>query len=604
MAAALSQPQIAPTLPPPTRTRWVNGKRVPVHALSARAVAAATNARLNLNIDGTPLSYRGTFKLPNASDWRVLDGAEIARLITSGTITPIHHSQIPPDRRKDTTYYNPKPKEKYNPDTDVTTGRIRGTIGGDRVNYPGETSTSTADLVTIKSLLYSVVSDRHGDDPRKQDAKFASLDIVDFYLGTAMDRPEFLSIDAKFIPEATRTEFGLHAFLSGGKFLFRVDKCMYGLPQSGYLSNKHLAMHLATAGYLEDSNVPCLFTHNVSGLQFSLVVDDFGIKYYSMADLQHLIATIERGGWKYKLDLSGSKYIGLTLNWNYVANFVELTMPAYVTKGLTRFTTGTHMKGASSPGIYISPAMGVKIQPETSDDSALATPAEKLWIQQVNGYFLYYARMLDDLILPTCNEISASQANPTQRTISSVWRLLNYLHSHRTKVVRFTGCEMVLKADSDAAFQVRPKSISVAGGWLRPGNVGDAVTVNGSILAISCQIPTVCQGISEAEYAALYITGSAAAWIRTNFAAVGYPQKPTVIITDNTCAEGIANDTLTAKKSKSIAMRYHWIRDRVRLGEFLIQWKPGSENRADFFTKHLPVHEFREAAIFYSTSPT
>jgi hypothetical protein len=262
------------------------------------------------------------------------------------------------------------------------------------------------------------------------------------------------------------------------------------------------------------------------------------------------------------------------------------------------------MKGASSPGIYVSPAMGVKIQPETSDDSALATPAEKLWIQQVNGYFLYYARMLDDLILPTCNEISASQANPTQRTILSTWRLLNYLHSHRTKVVRFTGCDMVLKVDSDAAFQVRPKSISVAGGWHRPGNLGDDVSVNGSILAISCQIPTVCQGVSEAEYAALYINGSAAAWIRTNFAAVGYPQKPTVIITDNSCAEGIANDTLTAKKSKAIAMRYHWIRDRVRLGEFLVQWKPGSENRADFFTKHLPVHKFREASIFYSTSPS
>jgi hypothetical protein len=36
-------------------------------------------------------------------------------------------------------------------------------------------------------------------------------------------------------------------------------------------------------------------------------------------------------------------------------------MPAYVTKGLTRFTTGTELKGASSPGIYVSPAMGVRI---------------------------------------------------------------------------------------------------------------------------------------------------------------------------------------------------------------------------------------------------
>ena len=607
MAALLSLPQRAPAV----THRWVNNKRVPVHPQFGRcAAAAADKSRLNLNADGTPLSYRGTFKLPNASAWRLLDGDEIARLITSGTITAIHRSAIPLERKKDITYYNPKPKEKYNPDTDVITGRIRGTIGGDRVNYPGVTTTSTADILTVKILMHSVVSDRRlglnaelgSDLYGRRDAKFATADITDFYLGTPMDRPEYLAVDGKFIPAATRTAFGLDDFFDNDRILFRVDKCMYGLPQSGYLSNKHLVAHLATAGYKEDDNVPCLFTHDVSGLQFSLVVDDFGIKYYAMADLQHLISTIEAGGWKCKLDLTGSKYIGVTLAWDYVNNLVDLTMPAYISKGLTRFTGDRLMRGASSPSVYIAPTMGVKIQPETKDDSAPATPAQKLWIQQVNGYFLYYARMLDELILPTCNEISSSQAHPTQRTVAAVWRLLNYLHSHPTRVVRFTGCDMVYIVDSDASFQSRDDSISVCGGYHRLVDKNSTDRANGTLLAISCQIPTVCQGASEAEYAALYINGSAAAWIRTNLAAMNFPQNPTVITTDNLCAQGIANRTLTARKSKAIAMRYHWIRDRVRLGEYIIQWRPGSENRADFFTKHLPIHKFIECAQFYSTA--
>ena len=36
---------------------------------------------------------------------------------------------------------------------------------------------------------------------------------------------------------------------------------------------------------------------------------------------------------------------------------------------------------------------------------------------------------------------------------------------------------------------------------------------------------------------------------RTVLASLGYPQPPTVLITDNECAAGIANNKLTARKS-------------------------------------------------------
>ena len=117
-----------------------------------------------------------------------MDGAEIARLIDSGTITAILRSACPPDRAKDITYYNPKPKDKYDAATDIITRRICGTIGGDRVNYPVLVSASTADLFTDKSFLHSIVSNRRNF---KTDNRFASLDIVDFFLGTPLERPEF-----------------------------------------------------------------------------------------------------------------------------------------------------------------------------------------------------------------------------------------------------------------------------------------------------------------------------------------------------------------------------------------------------------------------------
>ena len=107
-------------------------------------------------------------------------------------------------------------------------------------------------------------------------------------------------------------------------------------------------------------------------------------------------------------------------------------MPHCVTKGLARFAPDIALKGAPSPAVYVPPKFGEKIQYETVDNSPPASAAEKLWVQQVNGYFLYYARMQNSLILPTCNDISATQSNPTARTVDATWRLLNYLSASRS----------------------------------------------------------------------------------------------------------------------------------------------------------------------------
>ena len=36
-------------------------------------------------------------------------------------------------------------------------------------------------------------------------------------------------------------------------------------------------------------------------------------------------------------------------------------------------------------------------------------------------------------------------------------------------------------------------------------------------------------------------------------------------------------------------MRYYWLRDRVRQGQFIVQWEPGKFNLADYFTEHHPL---------------
>jgi hypothetical protein len=89
----------------------------------------------------------------------------------------------------------------------------------------------------------------------------------------------------------------------------------------------------------------------------------------------------------------------------------------------------------------------------------------------------------------------------------------------------------------------------------------------------------------------------------TNSATLN-PQPPTPIVTDNLTAAGIANDTVKEKQSKAMEMRFYWIRDRVRQGQFVVYWQRGATNKADYFSKHHGTPHHRNKRYDYFKRPT
>jgi hypothetical protein len=67
--------------------------------------------------------------------------------------------------------------------------------------------------------------------------------------------------------------------VSDGHVYIEVQKGMYGLPQAGILTNQLLARRLAIHGYHQTKFTPGLWQHVTRPIQFTLVVDDFGIEY-------------------------------------------------------------------------------------------------------------------------------------------------------------------------------------------------------------------------------------------------------------------------------------------------------------------------------------
>eukprot|EP00957_Ditylum_brightwellii_P156498 11910913-Ditylum_brightwellii.AAC.1 len=60
---------------------------------------------------------------------------------------------------------------------------------------------------------------------------------------------------------------------------------------------------------------------------------------------------------------------------------------------------------------------------------------------------------------------------------------------------------------------------------------------------------------------------------------MGHKQPPTPIMTDNTTANEIVNDTAKQHKLCAIEMQFYWLKDRCQHDYFKVYWRPQDENR-------------------------
>ena len=69
---------------------------------------------------------------------------------------------------------------------------------------------------------------------------------------------------------------------------------MYDLPQSGILENKKLKDIIEKEGYYEVNHTPGLKKNYSCNTRLNTVVDDFGIKYQSVDNANHIIHALQK----------------------------------------------------------------------------------------------------------------------------------------------------------------------------------------------------------------------------------------------------------------------------------------------------------------------
>ena len=539
---------------------------------------------------GEMLEYRHLITRPKYKEiWGEAYGKEVGRLAQgipgkvegTNTIFFIHKHQVPADRRKDVTrdriVCTVRP-EKEDPN------RTRICVMGNLINHPGDNGTPTADLLTVKMLLNSVVS--------TPGAKFMTIDISNFYLNTPLDRPEYIKMKLSNFPEEIAEQYNLKEKETDDGYVYvEVRKGMYGLPQAGILAQELLEKRLNDQGYRQSKLTPGFWKHDWRPICFTLVVDDFGVKYVGKEHAEHLLSIIGKD-YTCKPEWEGERYIGLTLDWDYQKREVHTSMPGYVHEAIKRFRWNAPKRPQTQPHQHAKKVYGSRVQyAKQVDDSEPLGKEQKKTAQQIVGTFLYYARAVDSTMLPALSAIASQQSAPTEQTWKKIEQLMDYAFCNPDAIVTYKASNMVLAIHSDASYLSESKARSRAGGHFYLSNNSQFPPNNGAVLNLSTIIDAVMSSAAEAELGALYINAREAVPMRILLEEMGHPQPKTPMQMDNSTALGVVTNTIQPKRTKAMDMRFHWLRDRAARSQFRWIWRPGTLNLADYWTKHhCPAH--------------
>jgi hypothetical protein len=129
---------------------------------------------------------------------------------------------------------------------------------------------------------------------------------------------------------------------------------------------------------------------------------------------------------------------------------------------------------------------------------------------------------------------------------------------------------------------------------------------NGAVLNISQIIKAVMSSAAEAELGALFINAKTAVSMRQTLEELGHPQPRTPIQTDNSTAHALLTNKILPKALKAMDMRFHWLRCRDAQDQYRFYWRPGTQNLADYWTKHHPASHhksFRPQILTSASDP-
>ena len=325
-----------------------------------------------------------------------------------------------------------------------------------------------------------------------------------------------------------------------------LEKSLYGLKQAGHEWNILLNKIMVELGYTHLRSNPCAYVKRC-GKDFIVVtvwVDDL-LLFATTPQLMEKIKNNLHSHWEMTDLGEPSKIVGIEVNQSQ--NSITISQKLYIESILKC----EGMERANPVGMLLDPNVPLEPNPEGNEGDRSNSYAKLL------GELQYIANATQPDIAYAVNRLASYTANPSLKHATALKRVLHYLSGTRTYGItyhRVPKLSNLFYGFADAAYANADDYKSTSGYVF--------ITGGGAITWRSKKQSTIALSSTEAEYVALSEAACEAFWLRNLYAESGFDQKePTLIRGDNNGSIAIAQNPQFHKRSKHIAIRWHWIRD-------------------------------------------
>ena len=144
----------------------------------------------------------------------------------------------------------------------------------------------------------------------------------------------------------------------------KIVRGMYGILIAGKTANNLLKKQITKADYHPYQFTAGLLKHVWRPVTFTLLVNDFGVKFVGKHHVQHLQRTLKKHN-DINVDWTGEKYVNISLKWDYEKRTLDTSVPSFFKNKLYRFQHPTPVRLQHAPAKAAPINYGLKVQKPT-----------------------------------------------------------------------------------------------------------------------------------------------------------------------------------------------------------------------------------------------
>ncbi|UYV83036.1 hypothetical protein LAZ67_22001876 [Cordylochernes scorpioides] len=397
-----------------------------------------------------------------------------------------------------------------------------------------------------------------------KDSVIKLFDVKAAYLNGNIENTIFIEQPAGFVQDRNK--------------VCKLNKSIYGLPQSGRSWYEKFSQVLHDCGLEKLKSDPCVFKWKNEDKYFyvGIYVDDF-ITVSDSEDTSNRFINKLRHHLEIKDVTCKGMFLGIKIIQDKEG--ISLQQSHYVQQILQKYGM-ENCKEVPTPG-----SKEINLDNHIEDDNC-----DQHTYQEALGMLMFLAVNTRPDIAYITSKLSQYSRQPKQMHWTAIKRVMRYLRGTIDLGVKFErGKTGILKSYADASWSTTHDGKSYGGYVLKLGEA----TIDWK----SSKQPLVALSTMEAEMIAACESCCQIKWIINLLRELeewNFMEKPTAIYTDSQSLINWISSPKQSSRCRHINRKYHFLRDCYESRDICLLYKPSQDLEADIFTKDLSRDQMKK----------